>query len=403
MCVKKSRLDAAVEGIQKTRQEMQSNQLGLIKSLAEMGIKPEVVLTSYGAAQGYAKDIASGKSLPLYNGLNGGEEHGVGLFNVKNLQQPLTKDVTYKTYTADPKTGAPVEKTNTMKAGSDSVLKYVSAAAAGQADLERVMALQKNNAAIERDKATTNRENAETTKIKSDAAKEKAGQLTPEQMNTLVDAIGSGHITSIRGWDYIMGRHPEIIDAVADKYPKVNSARLGSYPKMYQEFTSGRTANSINAYGTALATLRTLYDDATWGSQAPAGKDKVKFDVDLMNGSMEIAKAINGGTAPTKEEIQGAREKLGVHLYRKDAIKQQVIDMQKKLDAFEQQWAEGSPSEAILKEQPMPGISPKVVADANYVLNDGKVVPPSGGATATAPAAQQKDLDLIKNLGGVPR
>lgn len=150
--LKQAGLDEAVTRIQETRQTIQKNQLDIITNLAANGVDPSAVVTSWAAAGPYAKEIAQGQTLPLYNGQGGGTEHGAALFDATSLRQPLTKDVTFSTYTAD-KSGAPVEQRHTLKAGQGSMLDYVSAAMSGQAQLQRIMSQQKVQAETDKNRA----------------------------------------------------------------------------------------------------------------------------------------------------------------------------------------------------------------------------------------------------------
>lgn len=150
--MKQAGLDEALANVQNTRQTIQKNQLNLLQDLASNGIDPSAVITSWSQARTHVQDIAQGKTLPLYNGQGGGDDHGVAMFDTDSLRRPLTKDVTFSTYATD-KDGNPVEQKHTIKAGASSVMDYISGAMSGQAQLQKIMSQQKVSAESDKNKA----------------------------------------------------------------------------------------------------------------------------------------------------------------------------------------------------------------------------------------------------------
>lgn len=137
----------------------QSNEnLKMLENLSSMGLDPQVVLKEYTEASPYITHLASGQLMGVPNGERG-EGHGAALFDVNNLKQPLTKDVTFNVYSLDPKTGELKITPQTIKRGQ-TTWDYVSGVMKANADLERIQSMQRVQAGTALTKAQTNEANA---------------------------------------------------------------------------------------------------------------------------------------------------------------------------------------------------------------------------------------------------
>ena len=176
-------------------------------------------------------------------------------------------------------------------------------------------------------------------------------KLLKDDTNTpaTVDAIGTGHIAATR-LDYILARKPELLDAVMKKYPDFDSSKTGAYKDAYTEFTKGKVSVSLNAARTAFRHLKELNDFNTDTARIPGTKDYQNYENKLDTVADELAKFYGNSTIPG---IASYRKTLDATFNRGAAIKTQAESMSDKMDEFENQWADASPSKAY--EAQMPG------------------------------------------------
>ena len=86
-------------------------------------------------------------------------------------------------------------------------------------------------------------------------------------------------------------------------YPTYDATRFPDYQKTRADFTSGKTAQGVNSFNTALGHLSTFYDHiSTWSTvpglktfSALAGGDAAKLNTDKIAVKTELAKAYAGG------------------------------------------------------------------------------------------------------------
>lgn len=176
--------------------------------------------------------------------------------------------------------------------------------------------------------------------------------------STLVDSIGTGHVTPER-MTYLISRNPDLLAAVVAKYPDFSSAKAMAYPSVYRDFAStkkGTAGGQLNAGATALKHLKELLALNTVKSHIPGTDDYVAYKNKAKTLATELAGFYGDTTIPA---IHGIEETLMSQAPggRDAAIHTQAQSMGDKFDSFEQQWRNAAPSSAW--EDPMPGIDEK--------------------------------------------
>ena len=193
--------------------------------------------------------------------------------------------------------------------------------------------------------ATANKANAEATKVRTEGASDDA----------LVDMIGTGRVNLGR-LNYVAARKPEILDAVAKKYPDFDSSKIDGYSGTYKDFTEGTTSRQLNAGGTALKHLKELRDMNTVKSHFPGSPDYNAYQNKADTLATELARFYGDATIPA---IAAIKSTLASTLpgTRQKAINTQAESMGDKLDSFEHTWTNAAPSKAY--QAPMPFIDEK--------------------------------------------
>ena len=211
---------------------------------------------------------------------------------------------------------------------------------------------------------------------------------------------------------YILGRKPELLAAVATKYPDFDSSKAASYPATYKDFTSGKTSRALNSGGTALRHLKELQDLNTPQSMIPGTPAHTAFENKVDTLASELSTFYKGGGAPTNEDIKGIKDTLSSRLMynRTAAIKTQAKSMGDKLDAYEQQWKNAAPSASY--QAPLPQINEESKAaraalDPDYrqryqqpqthqfSLSAWQKANPQGDINAAKTAAQQQGYTIV--------
>jgi hypothetical protein len=176
------------------------------------------------------------------------------------------------------------------------------------------------------------------------------GSLKPEQQ-ALLDDIHSGRIVPER-IGYLITRNPQLLEAVAAAYPDIDTSKLQNYPKLYQDFTSGKDSQQIKAIATAFEHLNELDSLNTMASRIPGSDANRRLNDKLTTVSSELAGAYGENT---EQQIKQIRADLGSPFNRKAAIQEQAKSLSDRYSNIEQQWKEGAPS-AVYEAQ-MPQIS----------------------------------------------
>jgi hypothetical protein len=175
---------------------------------------------------------------------------------------------------------------------------------------------------------------------------------TGEGNGGLVDEIGKGKMAPER-MGYLLARNPQLMSAVAAKYPDFDSSKIQGYIAATKDFTSGTTSKQLNAGGTALKHLEELNNLNTDKSHIPGTSDYNRYQNKVDTVASELAKFYGDATIPA---IASIKSTLAAQLpgNRKAAIQEQAKSMGDKLDSYEQQWKNAAPSSSY--QAPMPGI-----------------------------------------------
>jgi len=205
---------------------------------------------------------------------------------------------------------------------------------------------------------------------------------------SLVKMIGTGQIPPAR-MEYLIARNPRVMQEVSLAFPGLDAARFPAYIDASKKFTSGPIANQINSAGTSIKHLKALFDDNnTPLSFVPGSKAYARRESDLNDASLELARFLTGGTAPSNLDVEGAKHSLNPTLLsldpqgsRNEAVKTQVDRIFEKINQYQDQWTTAMPSEQWKK--PMPGWFSANQTALDYIRNDGK--PPVQAYSVTLP------------------
>jgi hypothetical protein len=231
----------------------------------------------------------------------------------------------------------------------------------------------KNSAQTAEALASANRSNAEADKARS---------TNPNTADNaaLIDEIGTGKV-SLSRLDYIVARKPELLDAVAAKYPGFDSTKAKNYVDASRDFTSGKTSVQLNSGATALLHLKKLQELNTTASHIPGTAAYNAYRNQLDTLAPELAKFYGDTTVPA---IAALKSTLGSQLprTRDAAIKTQAQSMGAKFDNFEQTWKNAAPSAAYQAKVPQISDAAKEARAALDPAYKQRLVQEQGGPTA---------------------
>lgn len=225
---------------------------------------------------------------------------------------------------------------------------------------------QKDKAEMARTQVTQAGENARSKNAQ-------AGSIDP----ALVDEVGTGKMAPER-MSYMLAKNPQLLDAVAQKYPDFDSSKVSSYISTTKDFTSGKTSVALNAGGTALKHLNELKGLNTMESHVPGTPGYNAYENKADTVASELARFYGTDTVPG---IASIKKSLTATLpgNRDAAIQTQAKSMGDKLDSFEQTWKNAAPSSAY--EAKMPDIdaeakNSRAKLDPDYAQRVGGVEEP---------------------------
>lgn len=231
-----------------------------------------------------------------------------------------------------------------------------------QADLASKQALgqQRQAKAGESDARAENLENGGSGRVNGKGGKGAtgAGAGTGGAATTddeLLRQIGTGQI-GIDRWDYILSRmkDPNFAKNIAEQYPDLDTSKIKSYVKTYQDYTSGHTARQLNSGNTAIGHLADLYDLSTTGSAIPLTEAKSKYKELSATVVGELGQFYGESTIPGQARFEKGLDAT-LPYYRRAAIREQIHAMGVKMNSYMQQWENSAPSDQY--HTPMPGIS----------------------------------------------
>lgn len=179
--------------------------------------------------------------------------------------------------------------------------------------------------------------------------------LPPDQAE-LIRAIGEGR-TELSSRAASTKEGKALMQEVTTAYPGYDFSRAPEYAKTRQVFTSGKTADAINALNTAMGHMLTMYQNATLGGSLPvigaveraAGSQSA---ITLANAKAalidELGKAYKGG-ALTDADTRTWKGRISAWSPAeiKGNARSFVQLLDSKLSSYEQQWRNGSPPGAV--------------------------------------------------------
>jgi len=228
----------------------------------------------------------------------------------------------------------------------------------------------------------------------------------PAEDQSLVKSIGEGLIDPAGRLLYRKDGQ-RIMQEVTTAYPGYDFSRAPEYAATRKVFTSGKTADAINALNTAMGHMLVMYNNATLGGSLPivGGIERASGNqsaIDLANAKTalvdELGKAYKAG-ALTDQDVKSWKGRIDA--WSPDEIKGnarsfvQLLDS--KLSSYEQQWRNGSPPGAVA---PIQILSPEArnayqaitgrqpITGSQQAQTRGPMPPP--GATMQVPGSDGK-------------
>jgi len=259
------------------------------------------------------------------------------------------------------------------------------------------------------DYAQARKADAEAKKANADAAWDDANEAAAAGTNggaSLVDMIGTGKMPVGR-MAYLMARKPELLQAVAQKYPDFDANKVDSYGKVYKEFTSGKVADQLNSGDAALRHMNELKALNTSASHNPASPAYTAYVNKAHTVAVELAKFYGNPTIPAIQKIEDTL--LSQLPGKRDAaIFTQAKSMSDKFDEFKQQWINAAPSAAYEAQMPQmsaaalaarENLDPEFKAQRVEEERLGTILRPSG---AQQPALPPQAMTAVTNAKGQP-
>lgn len=229
--------------------------------------------------------------------------------------------------------------------------------------------------------------------------------LSPDA-RSVVELVGTGKAPLTRN-DYILARNPQLMAAVSRAYPDFDGSKVASYPKVYQDFTSGKTSVALNSGETAIKHLRDLWkinkenpievhEGTTVGK---LGGSKAYQAYNNLKGTVvgELAQFYQLGK--TDKQIEEMKDGFDATVNRGAAIQRQIASLEEKLKSYEQQWKSAAPSPAY--QAPMPSIdegAKQALAemDPQFVKDNPEFAPQSAQPANQTPANPASVLPPVK-------
>ncbi len=228
----------------------------------------------------------------------------------------------------------------------------------------------------------------------------------PATQSELVRSIGEGR-TEISSRTASTKEGKVLMQEVTTAYPGYDFSRAPEYAKTRQAFTSGKTADAINALNTAMGHMLVMYNNATLGGSLPmvGGVERAAGNqsaIDLANAKTalvdELGEAYKAG-ALTDQDVKSWKGRIDAWSPSeiRGNAKSFVQLLDSKLSSYEQQWKNGSPPGAVA---PITILSPEA-RDAyqtiagrqpitgNAQTQSRRMIPPQG-ATMTVPGSDGK-------------
>jgi hypothetical protein len=317
---------------------------------------------------------------------NLGADFGRVLANADGDIEAATKFLTgqHMIKGVDPNTGKPAmvpdPASQQMAKDHPNAYKDIMDAFGGAVEYAKIVNTQTKEAEqVRHDRA---KEAEDDQKAKDKAAKDSAylgdqdatGQaflnsLKPEE-SSVVNAIGTGHVVADR-LGYLLSKSPNLVAAVTKAFPDFDTSKAAGYAAVVKDYTSGKTATTLTAGGTALKHLKRLYDVSGPAGFIPGTADYADRQKTIDQVASEVARFNAAGGEPGQGSIADIKNSLSTIIRPREGIKQLTRLLSDNLQTYENKWYEGAPSEAYHK--PMPKIDQEAKDSASYILSDGKV------------------------------
>jgi hypothetical protein len=198
--------------------------------------------------------------------------------------------------------------------------------------------------------------NAEAAKAKAEATA--AGPSDP----ALIDSIRKGVVAPESLSRMLGGKQGQKLLSDVEAAGDVDTSKLAAYPKMYADFTSGKTAQQRQNLDTAFKTINDLTSLNTYSSRLPVGPARTAWDNKLTTASAEIANGLaKPGATATKEEIAQVRKSLDTKFSRQSALDTQIGSLIEQYGAMRDKWREGAPTAAYEAKMPDVGARAKEI------------------------------------------
>jgi len=394
--------------------EIQKSENDQLSILAAAGVdinKLEHITSTDQLTESHAKQAGAGDIFPVANGQeHKAGEDGAGAYLVPGdvWDKTITKPLTITTgWDINPKTGAATPKTTTAQEGT-KVGTLLAIAKGAQADLANKQKVIMDQADIQAKRAQVGLAGAEARKALAEAKTDEAmlgaagGSSVPQNVDPKtgadeaylkglppnlaaeVRAIGEGRV-EVNSRMFQSKQGQLLGTALTRAYPGFDQSKAQSYFKMRQDFTSGKTAQAINSYNTAIDHLGNMFDHVTGTNTVqlnnPFSDVHRQLDLDKQLVSTELAKAVSNGsmTEGEKNDILKSISGNTVNSYR-TRLQEAVRLLHGKQEAYQEQWNNGAPPGAVSQ---VPIVSQK--ADQTISKISGHAATGATAKPATAP------------------
>jgi hypothetical protein len=178
----------------------------------------------------------------------------------------------------------------------------------------------------------------------------------PPTSRGLVQAIGEGR-TELTPSMMRSKQGQYLAAAVTQAYPGFDQSRSQSYVATRKDFTAGKTSQGINAFNTALSHLERMFDHTSAIATLPGvsnvarlfgNKSAAALNTEKLAVATELAKSYGAGQL-TEGEMREWKSRLDVASpmeLRNNEIELAHL-LQGKLQAYQNQWQNGSPPGAV--------------------------------------------------------
>jgi len=208
--------------------------------------------------------------------------------------------------------------------------------------------------------AETRASNASARHSDAETAASNAAAAGAGDNSALVEAIRSGKVAPESLSRMLGGKQGQQLLTQVEAGGGVDTSKLESYPKMYQDFTSGKTANQRQNLDNSFKAVKDLTALNTYASRLPLGAPRREWDNRLTNAAQEIANGLaKPGTAAMQESIRHIWVSLASPVSRQAAVDKQMDSLMDAYESMRTRWKEGAPSAVYEAKMPDVGAASK--------------------------------------------